>query len=68
MCGREFKDADYNDELSIHTTLGFGSKYDMSRLDIDFCSVCMDKIIDRCVIPPIKELVIGWEDEVDFDE
>ena len=59
MCGEEIgslRTLDCNDDFSIHTIIGYGSKYDGFALDIDFCSDCMDKIIDQCHIPPVIDL------------
>ena len=58
LCGKEFgpDTLDFNN-ISIHTFLGYGSKYDDCVLRIDFCSKCMDMIIDKCEISPIADLV-----------
>lgn len=58
LCGKEYGDInqDYNDEFSIHTMIGYGSKYDMHILKLDLCSSCMDKLIDQCVIPPVTDI------------
>lgn len=45
--------------ISIHERIGYGSNHDGSMLDLDICSDCFDKLIDRfaegCAINPIKE-------------
>ena len=33
--------------ISIHDRVGYGSKHDGSMLDLDICSDCFDKLIDR---------------------
>ena len=57
LCGKEVGGytQDFNDDLFIHTQLGYGSKYDLCDLRFDFCSDCMDKLIDQCVIPPVVD-------------
>lgn len=58
LCGKEFgRDTqDYNGTFSIHTTIGYGSKYDGCELELDFCSSCMDKIIEACAITPVCDV------------
>lgn len=56
MCGKAFDFWDEQEDFSIERLVGYGSKYDTCQLRLDLCCECMDKIIDQCVIPPIKEL------------
>lgn len=64
-CGREFGDVtqDYNENFSIHTQIGFGSKYDRCGLELDLCSDCMDELIDSCVISPVIDYDAQWAQE-----
>ena len=55
-CGKDFDDLDTQEEFSIHTTLGYGSKYDGDVLQLDLCCDCMGKLIDACKISPLKSL------------
>ena len=47
---------DIQEDYSIHTTIGYGSKYDEERVELDFCCECMDKLIDKCVISPLVSM------------
>lgn len=61
-CGKEFGDItqDYNDSFSIHTRIGYGSRYDMCGLELDLCSSCMDELIESCVISPVIDYEERW--------
>lgn len=52
-CGKKFDFWDTQEEFSINTQLGYGTKYDGSYLELDLCCDCMEKLIDECVISPI---------------
>lgn len=54
-CGKELDIWDKQERFSIHTRLGYGTKYDGDILEINLCCSCMEKLIDECVISPIKE-------------
>jgi hypothetical protein len=56
-CGKEFGEAtqEHNNDFSIHTSIGYGSKYDMCKLELDLCSSCMDELIESCAIFPVIE-------------
>lgn len=56
MCGKTFDFWDEQEGFSIEGMVGYGSKYDMCQLRLDLCCDCMDKIIDQCVISPVKDL------------
>jgi len=51
-CGIEFDEFDKNQDLKIHTLVGYGSKHDGERILLRFCCDCFDKIIDECKISP----------------
>lgn len=57
LCGSAFDEWDYVEGFGFHEHLGYGSKYDLHILDMDFCCRCFDKIIDyvkdRGAIDPI---------------
>ena len=46
MCGKKFDVFDAQEEFGFHYFVGYGSKYDLERIDADFCCQCFDKIID----------------------
>ncbi len=56
MCGRKFDIWDEQENFSIHTRLGYGTKYDGDCLEFDICCDCMETLIDKCAISPIKEI------------
>ena len=47
--------------ISIHNSIGYGSKHDGNEMDLDICCDCFDKLIDgfteKCAINPIKEIL-----------
>lgn len=51
-------------DLSIHTRLGYGSKYDGSLIDLDLCPECTDKLIDamkaKCKVPLLSESYLPY--------
>lgn len=56
ICGKEFNEWDYQENYSLHTKIGFGSKHDGETLALDICTECMDKLIDSCKISPVYEI------------
>lgn len=55
-CGREFDDWDYIENFKLKKErLGYGTKYDSDRLDLDLCCSCVEQLIDDCKISPISE-------------
>lgn len=54
-CGKQLDFWDRQENFSINTRLGYGTKYDGDDLELDLCCDCMEKLIDECVISPIKE-------------
>lgn len=69
-CGREFGLINYdaNDDFSIHTRIGYGSKYDECYLCLDLCSSCMDELIDSCVLNPIIDPEFRAQEEMRMRE
>ena len=55
MCGRELDFYDEQADYSIHTRIGYGSKYDGHDLNVTLCCDCMDIIIDECSVSPLSE-------------
>lgn len=54
-CGKPFDIFDRQEDFSIYRHIGYGSKYDGDKLELDICCNCMDKFIDSCKISPIIE-------------
>jgi len=61
-CGREMDEFDIQEELSIQSRLGYGSRHDGDMLQLDLCCECMDELIDSCKISPLE----AWDGE-DYD-
>lgn len=55
FCGRQLDIFDLNEDYSIHKILGYGTEYDGSKIDLNFCCECMNNIISKCAISPISE-------------
>lgn len=59
MCGKTFDVWDEQEDFSIYHDVGFGSKYDMSKIQLNMCCSCFDSVMDyiapRCKINPIVE-------------
>ena len=53
ICGSKMDFWDVQEDYTIHTTAGYGSKYDEEEIELHICCDCMDKIIDQCKITPI---------------
>lgn len=53
ICGNKMDFWDIQEDYTIHTTAGYGSKYDEEEIELHICCDCMDKIIDQCKITPI---------------
>ncbi len=62
MCGKDFEEWDYQENISFDHLIGYGSKYDCSRLKLDLCINCFDKVIDfilpQCKINPLSDVHI----------
>lgn len=59
-CGKAMDDLDIQERFSFDQYLGYGSKYDMNKLELDLCCACMDQLIDECIVPPvISTAVVG---------
>ena len=56
MCGKKFDMWDVNEDFSLFRVLGYGTSYDGETLDLDICCGCMDRIIEKCKIPPVESL------------
>lgn len=54
MCGKDIDDNEREDSWGFVDTLGYYSKYDGSKITMDLCPECVDKIIEQCIISPIE--------------
>lgn len=53
ICGSKMDFWDIQEDFTIHTTAGYGSKYDEEEIELHICCDCMDRIIEQCKITPI---------------
>lgn len=61
ICGSKMDFWDIQGDYTIHTTAGYGSKYDEEEIELHICCDCMDKIIDQCKITPIARLAAEYK-------
>lgn len=58
MCGKKFDEWDEQEDFAfVSYQIGYGSKYDGSKMRIDLCCNCMDNLIEKCKISPICQEV-----------
>ena len=59
MCGKEFDLLDEQSNFGFHYRVGYGSKFDLSRIDLNLCCDCFDSVMDyilpKCVKNPITD-------------
>lgn len=56
MCGKDLDLFDTQEGFSFWSPqIGYGSKYDGERLELDLCCDCMDRIIEQCKISPVVD-------------
>lgn len=55
-CGKKFDEWDTEEDFSIYSTLGYGTVYDGSKLELDLCCKCMEELIGSCAISPIVDI------------
>lgn len=54
-CGKKMDLWDIQEDFSIYTTCGYGTKYDGSKIELDLCCDCMEKLIKDCKINPVED-------------
>ena len=54
VCGKEFNFWDEQHLFKVYRRMGYGTKYDGDMLELDMCCDCMDTLIDKCKVNPIK--------------
>ena len=55
-CGKPFDIWDKQENFQIYRNLGYGTKYDGSKLDLNLCCNCMEELVDGCWINPIIDI------------
>ncbi len=59
MCGKLFDGWDYQEKFSFKSYIGYGSKYDLNKMDLNLCCSCFDTVMDfiipQCTIAPLEE-------------
>lgn len=54
VCGKKIPEVEM-DHFSLVGRVGYGSRlYDGDYLELDICNDCLDNLINRCKIHPIK--------------
>ena len=63
MCGKKFDFWDTQENFCFDHHIGYGSKYDMQRVQIKLCCDCFDKVMDwvipQCKHNPMSEYELG---------
>lgn len=54
ICGKQFDEWDEQEDRGFHDRFGYGSKFDESILDLDWCCDCFDKMLEEYIIPKAK--------------
>lgn len=58
VCGNKFDMWDEQENFGLDTMVGYGSKYDETRIQFHICCSCFDTLYDKfkkiCVIPPYE--------------
>lgn len=52
-CGKPFDMWDEQENFHIYRDLGYGTKYDGSKLELDLCCKCLEDLAEQCKISPI---------------
>lgn len=47
MCDKPFDVCDEQEDFSFLRYIGYGSKYDMNKLEMHLCCGCFDKVMDK---------------------
>lgn len=59
MCGNAFNFWDQNQDFRVDRCIGFGSRYDLCRLQLNLCIECFDKVLDwllpQCKLNPLTD-------------
>ena len=55
ICGKEFDVFDEQERFGFHHTVGYGSEFDGSRIDVDLCCRCFDIMMNEYILPQCKK-------------
>ncbi len=53
-CGKKLDIWDLQMNFFVQRNLGYGSKYDGESVEFDLCCSCVDWLIEKCKISPIR--------------
>jgi Fe2+ or Zn2+ uptake regulation protein len=53
-CGKIFDIFDKQENFSISTVCGYGTKFDGSAINLHLCCDCMEELIDSCKVSPVE--------------
>lgn len=67
ICGKEFDMWDKQEDFGFCYSVGYGSKFDGSYIDVDLCCDCFDELMDTYIIPKCKESPVQRGCDVDYD-
>lgn len=54
VCGKDFDEWDTQEGFGFHYHVGYGSGFDGSRINLDLCCDCFDKLMNEYIIPNSK--------------
>lgn len=54
MCGKDFDEMDTQEDFGLHYHVGYGSGFDGSIINADFCCDCFDRLMNEYIIPNSK--------------
>lgn len=55
LCGKEFDMWDEQENFGFHYYIGYGSKFDTQKIDVNMCTDCFDKMLEEYILPKCKE-------------
>lgn len=53
-CGKPFDMWDETEGIKLSRYMGYGTKYDGDRLNLNLCCKCIENLISKCLISPIE--------------
>lgn len=74
MCGNRFNFWDKQEAFGFHHNVGYGSTFDSSRIDVELCCDCFDKLMNTYILPRCKknpiteELAVCGEEPITVDD
>lgn len=61
-CGKNLDEWDIKGGFASYRALGYGSKHDGMKVELDLCCDCMDNLIDSCVVSPLIKVCVCERD------